>query len=265
MSPTDTHAPSPDLSDPRALGATAAESVASVTASPRSFFLLGATGRTGLPFLEQALARGHAVTVFVRSPTKLPAAVASHPRLRTFTGALDEAAKVTQAMRETKPDVVYAMLASDPAPHTAVSTGTHSALLALRELGLGAPVPFISIAGWGLGPTMDHVKGAFGRLVVAAGKSFLWAKPFADFEKQLTEVETARVEGLIRPIIVMPPILTGGARTSDYLAGEAQAMKDAMRVTKTISRASMADLCLKLGERAASGEALPQWVAVTNP
>jgi putative NADH-flavin reductase len=34
-------------------------------------FVLGATGRTGLEFLDLALARGHAVTAFVRSPDKI--------------------------------------------------------------------------------------------------------------------------------------------------------------------------------------------------
>jgi hypothetical protein len=37
------------------------------TAIPFRFFLLGATGRTGLPFLVQALACGHFVTVFIRN------------------------------------------------------------------------------------------------------------------------------------------------------------------------------------------------------
>ena len=36
-------------------------------------FVLGATGGTGLQLIDQALARGHAVTAFVRSPAKLEA------------------------------------------------------------------------------------------------------------------------------------------------------------------------------------------------
>jgi hypothetical protein len=58
----------------------AAESMINPTAIPFRFFLLGATGRTGLPFLAQALARGHFVTIFVRNVSKLPVALASHPR-----------------------------------------------------------------------------------------------------------------------------------------------------------------------------------------
>lgn len=97
-------------------------------------FLLGATGRTGLPFLSQALARGHFMTIYVRNVSKLPTVVVSHPHLRVFTGELHEADKVALALRAAKPDVVYVMLASETAPHTAVSTGTHNALLALEKL-----------------------------------------------------------------------------------------------------------------------------------
>jgi hypothetical protein len=42
-------------------------------------------------------------------------------------------------------------------------------------------------------------------------------------------------------------------------------MKAAMGVTNSVSRAFMADLCLKLGEKAASGEKVPQWIGITNP
>jgi len=49
------------------------------------------------------------------------------------------------------------------------------------------------------------------------------------------------------------------------MTGEATIMKDAMGVTNFVCRASMADLCLKLGEKVASGEEVPQWVGITNP
>jgi putative NADH-flavin reductase len=98
------------------------------TSTSFRFFLPGATARTGLPFMAQALARGHFVTIFVRDVSKLPVALASHPSLRTFTGELHEADKMTRAMGQANPDVVFVMLASETAPYTAVSTSTHSAL-----------------------------------------------------------------------------------------------------------------------------------------
>jgi len=261
--------------DPSSLSATAAEPMTGVAATPLSFFLLGATGRTGLPFLSQALARGHFVTIFARNISKLPAALTSHPHLRAFTGELHEADKVAQAMRGAKPDVVYVMLASEAAPYTAVSSGTHSALLALRELKAAAvepratsftgATPFISIAAWGLGPTGAYITGLFARMLVNIAKASFWSKPLTDFKKQLAEVEEAKGKGVIRPTLILPPMLNNGEKTNTYLSGEASTMKHAMGVTNSVSRASMADLCLKLGEKAASGKEVPQWVGITNP
>jgi hypothetical protein len=223
---------------------------------PFRFFLLGATGRSGLPFLAQALARGHFVSILVRNVSKLPVPLASHPRLRIFSGELHEADKMARAIGEANPDAVFAMLASESAPYTAVSTGTHSALQAIAAVKTN-PMPFISIAAWGLGPTRDYITGFFARTFVSIATT--------DFQKQLAEIEEARNRGLIRPILILPPILTNGKKTNTYLSGEATTIKDSMRVTNYVSRASMADLCLKLGEKAASGEEVPQWVGITNP
>jgi NAD(P)H-binding len=217
-----------------------------------------------LPFLAQALARGHFVTIFARNVAKLPVALASHPRLHTFTGKLHEADKMARALAEANPDVVFVMLASESAPYTAVSTGTHSALRAIAAVKPNR-MPFISIAAWGLGPTREYITGFFARTFVGVATTLFWSKPFADFQKQLAEIEEARNQGLIQPILILPPILTNGKKTDAYLSGEASTIKNRMLVTNFVSRASMADLCLKLGEKAASGEAVPQWIGITNP
>ncbi len=182
--------------DPFSLSAIAAEPLIGGASTPLSFFLLGATGRTGLPFLSQALARGHLVTIYVRNVSKLPTSVISHPHLRAFTGEFHEADKVALATKAALPDVVYIMLASERAPHTAVSTGTHSALLALRELSAVAAIgpratPFISVAAWGLGPTQAYITGFFARMFVSVATALFWSKPLNDFKKQLAEVEEA--------------------------------------------------------------------------
>lgn len=249
------------------LSATAAEPLTGVTSEPLSFFLLGATGRTGLPFLLQALARGHFVTIYIRNVSKLPTDVASHPHLRIFTGELHEADKVALSIRTAKPDVMYVMLASENAPYTAISTGTRNTLLALAVLRANAEsaMPFISIAAWGLGPTGRYITHTFARMFVGVATKLFWSKPLADFEIQLAEVEEAKEKGLIRPILILPPMLNNREKTNVYLSGEAGMIKDAMGVTNFVSRGSMAELCLKLGEKVASGEDVPQWIGITNP
>ena len=177
------------VSNSVSFSALASESLDGVAPKPLSFFLLGATGRTGLPFLSLSLARGHSVTIYVRSVSKLPAAVASHPHLRTFTGALHEADKITLAVRESAPDVVYVMLASEKAPHTAVSMGSHNVLRALETLrDLSAlrsgAMPLISIAAWGLGSTAAYVTSFTARMFVPVLTTLFWSKASADFDEQ---------------------------------------------------------------------------------
>jgi hypothetical protein len=72
------------------------------------------------------------------------------------------------------------------------------------------------------------------------------------FQKQLAEIEKAKNEGLIRPVLILPPLLNNGEKTDTYRWGEATTMKDKMGLTNFVSRASLADLCLRLGEKAAA-------------
>jgi len=64
-------------------------------------FLLGATGRTGAQVLELALARGHDVTAFVRSPGKLSPAKLTRgaPAPRVVAGDARDSPALAAAMR----------------------------------------------------------------------------------------------------------------------------------------------------------------------
>lgn len=57
--------------------------------------LLGATGRLGGHVLNEALARGHAVTAVVRSP---PSLTVTHPRLTVLQGNVRDAEAIAHAM-----------------------------------------------------------------------------------------------------------------------------------------------------------------------
>jgi hypothetical protein len=71
------------------------EPLISVTSEPLSFFLLGATGRTGLPFLLQALARGQFVTILAGTLTGAPDS--AKPAPITDPEKLQEASKTSYA------------------------------------------------------------------------------------------------------------------------------------------------------------------------
>ncbi len=124
--------------------------------------------------------------------------------------------------------------------------------------------PFISITAWGLGPTGAYITGFFARMFVSVATALFWSKPLTDFEKQLAEIEEARTRDLFGRLSSCRRY-SPMARRRAPRSGEASMMKDAMGVTKSVSRASMVDLCLKLGEKVASGEEVPQWVGIANP
>jgi putative NADH-flavin reductase len=48
--------------------------------------VFGATGRTGIPLLEQALSRGHEVVAFVRNPEKLSEELRDHESVTVVEG-----------------------------------------------------------------------------------------------------------------------------------------------------------------------------------
>jgi putative NADH-flavin reductase len=50
--------------------------------APKTITLLGGTGPTGLIFLEKAVANGHNVVVFARTPSKIPEKYQSHEQVK---------------------------------------------------------------------------------------------------------------------------------------------------------------------------------------
>jgi putative NADH-flavin reductase len=79
-------------------------------------FVLGATGRTGAQILDLAIARGHEVTAFVRSPQKL----ALSDRLRVLQGD----PRSTDALRAALPGHDAVLSALGPAPREAFRPST---------------------------------------------------------------------------------------------------------------------------------------------
>lgn len=62
---------------------------------PTKVVVFGASGRTGKPFIKQALEQGLEVTAFVRTPSKLDI---THPSLRIITGDAMDKEAVSQAI-----------------------------------------------------------------------------------------------------------------------------------------------------------------------
>jgi uncharacterized protein YbjT (DUF2867 family) len=94
--------------------------------------VFGGTGPTGLLLVNYALAEGHHVVAFARTPTKLP----DHERLSIVEGQLENADKIAAAVRGS--DVVLSLLgpginAADVPP---LVTGYRNIVAAMREHGV---------------------------------------------------------------------------------------------------------------------------------
>lgn len=207
------------------------------------FAVLGATGRTGRPLLDQALADGHEVVALARTPSTLDTA---HERLTVVQGdALDpdavgrvvagaDAVLLTLGHAEGSPKNVLGRAAE-----TVVrAMDAHGVRRVVTETGAGVADPRDP---GGLGP-------AFMRGVMR-----IVARPL--LEDSEAHVETFRQSGLDWTA-VRAPRLTNGPRTGAYRTGYF-----AMGPGHSVSRADVADYMLRL---ATSTEAVGEAPMITS-
>ncbi|KAL6041852.1 hypothetical protein QOT17_024743 [Balamuthia mandrillaris] len=267
-----------------------------------SLFLLGLTGRTGLPFARRALERGHRLTAVVRSKGRVPSELSSNPLLTCVEASIDDPdmsqPTINAAFARARPDVIVTMLASDPKPHTGLSNGARAVVEALRANqtanrtarpaegqaeeeeddsgadghsdgggGLSAgmkPTRLIWIGGWGLGgPAEEYLARSWRNRLYIGAASMLFANQLKDARRAMAIMEDAQREGLLSVTQIQPPLLTNGPLTSTYESGDAVRFAH-MNSWNTISRNDIADLALKLAEQAAQEEELPAYVAIRN-
>ena len=170
-------------------------------------FILGATGRTGGELVDQGLARGHAVTAFVRSPRKI---ARPHERLTVIEGDPRDASQLRAALPGH--DAVLSALggpdkprflglgANGSGPTTICGDCAHSTVRAMQETGVRR-LMVVSVAFL----FTDFLPGAI------AGNLF-----FRETVRDAREMEHAVMESALEWTIVRPPQLTMGARTQRY-------------------------------------------------
>jgi len=157
--------------------------------------IFGATGRTGQHLVEQALARGHRVTAFTRSPEKMDRA---EERLEIVQGDIREPDRVQAAVQGA--DAVISVLGpTENKPVFAVSEGTEHILEAMKNHGVER---LIVSAGAGVGDPGDE-PGLLDRVVNLLLRLFSkWV-----FEDMKRTVETIRGSD-VRWTVVRVPMLT---------------------------------------------------------
>jgi len=187
--------------------------------------IFGATGKTGIELVKQALEQGHAVTAFVRDPARL---AIENENLTFVTGDVFDPSSVAKAV-EGQDSVICALGAGSELKKTTVrTTGTINIISSMQKNNIKR---LIVVTAMGVGESWDTLS-LFNKLFFAT----LLKSSREDHETQ----EVAVKESGLDWTIVRPSGLTETPRTGIYDVGE-----NILATTSKIARADIADLILK--------------------
>jgi putative NADH-flavin reductase len=187
--------------------------------------IFGATGSIGRLLVEQALAKGHMVTAFLRDPSKLSI---SHSNLKEIQGDVLSFATVEDAIRNQ--DVVFCAL-GDGNKGKLRAEGTKNILLAMQKTGVNR---FICQTSLGVGDSRSNLNFFWKHIMFG----LLLKKAYQDHETQ----EKYIMQSTLDWVIVRPAAFTNGPHTGRYRHGF---NADDKTITLKISRADVADFMLR--------------------
>lgn len=187
--------------------------------------IFGATGSVGRHIVEQGLARGHAVTAFVRDPAGLDV---EHEGLTVVRRDVLDTASVEGAVRGQE-----AVLCSIGAGRKGGvrSEGTRNIVRAMEKAGVRRLVCQTTL---GVGESAGNLNFFWKRVMFG----FLLRDAFADHERQEAYVGQSGLDWTI----VRPGAFTDGGRTGAYRHGFPSTDRE---ISLKISRADVADFMLK--------------------
>ena len=187
--------------------------------------IFGATGKTGIELVKQALEQGHAVTAFVRDPARL---AIENENLSFVTGDVFDPSSVAKAV-EGQDSVICALGAGSELKKTTVrTTGTINIISGMQKNNVKR---LIVVTAMGVGESWDDLS-LFNKFFFAT----LLKSSRADHETQEAAVKETGLDWTI----IRPSGLTDDPRTGVYEVGENIPAK-----TSKIARADVADLILK--------------------
>jgi len=185
--------------------------------------VFGASGKTGILIVYQALNQGHQVTAFARQPSKV---TIQHKNLRIIQGDIMETDKVKMAV-EGQDAVLCALGVNKNKPSTLLSDGTKNILNAMESSGIKR---FICMSSAGI---LGNDTGFwFGKIIMPL---FL-RHVFADKLRQVRVIEESKADW----VILRPTGLTDAPKTNTYKVNLGNP------TSGSIPRADVADFMLKL-------------------
>ncbi|WP_214891655.1 NAD(P)-binding oxidoreductase [Exiguobacterium sp. s142] len=186
-------------------------------------FVLGATGRTGHQFIDQAIEHGHHVTAFVREQKKL----IPTPQLEIIEGDVSDSSALTDALKGH--DAVISCLGTDLSDPDFLASVTDALVPAMKANDV-TRILYLASAG-----IDKEIPGIAGTVV-----TFMLRKPLRDHRAAVDLWRNSSFDYTI----VRPMQLTNGPRTSVYRTDIDGIPADG----KQISRADVAQFMLNTVE-----------------
>ena len=203
--------------------------------------IFGATGKTGLEIVKQALEGGHNVTAFVRDPARL---AIENKNLTFVTGDVFDEAKVAQAIKGQDAAVCALGAGSDLKKTTVRTNGTVNIIKGMKKNNVKR---LLVVTAMGVGESWN---------TLSAINKFFFAVLLKSSREDHEAQETAVKESGLDWTIIRPSGLVDTPRTGVYDFGENIPAK-----TSKIARADVADLILKaMGDNTQIGK----WLTISN-
>jgi putative NADH-flavin reductase len=185
--------------------------------------VFGASGKTGLNIVFQALNQGHHVTAFTRQASRV---TIQHKNIRIIEGEILDPIRVREAV-EGQDAVLCALGITKNSPHTTLSEGTRYILQVMESCHVKR---FICMSSAGI---LGHDAGFwFGKIFMPLFLNHI----FEDKRRQMEIIRQSNAEW----VILRPVGLTDSPKTGRYRINPENP------TSRTIPRADVADFMIKL-------------------
>lgn len=203
--------------------------------------IFGATGKTGIELVKQAIDKGHHVTAFVRNPDSMEI---EDNKLNLLTGDVFDAIGVSQAIQGQDAVICALGSGSDLSKTTVRTAGTINIIKGMNDHKVKR---FFAVTAMGVGESWNNLS-----LLNKFFFAVLLKSSREDHEAQESAINASGLDWTI----IRPSGLTEKPRTGVYDVGENIPAK-----TSKIARADVADMILKeLEQNALIGKS----VTITN-
>ena len=190
--------------------------------------IFGATGRTGIPLVEQALSQGHHVTALVRDPKDLEM---DYPNLTVVKGNILEASDVEKVVADA--EAVLSVIGHvKGSPEHLQTEGTQNIIASMKKHNIRR---IISLTGGSVSAPEDN-PSFFEKLIYPLARHAI-PEAWEDAYDHADVLENSDLEWTI----VRAPLLLDGPHTGDYQVGN---IGDDSSFK--VSRENVADFMLKV-------------------